>query len=102
MTQFTPETQAIILLLAAVGELESKVLSLEDENKELADKLKMNSRNSSKPPSTDGYNKPSSSKNSNADSENEENPECDREDYKPNPKSLRQKSNNRARWSTRS
>ena len=27
MTQFTPETQAIILLLA-VGELESKVLSL--------------------------------------------------------------------------
>ncbi len=95
MTQFTPETQAIILLLAAVGELESKVLSLEDENKELADKLKMNSRNSSKPPSTDGYNKPSSSKNSNADSENEENPECDREDYKPNPKSLRQKSNNR-------
>ncbi len=59
MTQFTPETQAIILLLAAVGELESKVLSLEDENKELADKLKMNSRNSSKPPSTDGYNKPS-------------------------------------------
>ncbi len=40
MTQFTPETQAIILLLAAVGELESKVLSLEDENKELADKLR--------------------------------------------------------------
>lgn len=82
-----PEFQIIVTLLAAVGQLQEQVAKLEAENKELADRLTTNSRNSSKPPSTDGYAKPSSkAKDSGATSES------DPKDDKPNPKSLRQKS----------
>jgi transposase len=42
-----------------VLELESEVLRLVAENAELKARLNMNSRNSSKPPSSDGYTKPS-------------------------------------------
>ena len=65
MSQPAPEFQIIVTLLALVNEqqeemtrLSEKFAKLEAENKELADRLKTNSRNSSKPPSTDGYAKP--------------------------------------------
>ena len=38
--------------------LRDEVKQLRDENKELRGKLAKNSQNSSKPPSSDGYNKP--------------------------------------------
>ena len=58
MSQPAPEFQVIVTLLALVNEqqeqmarLSEQVAKLEAENKELADRLKTNSRNSSKPPS---------------------------------------------------
>lgn len=94
MSQPAPEFQTAVFLLAIVNEqqeqiacLGEQVAKLEAENKELADRLNTNSRNSSKPPSTDGYTKPSAKANtSGSTSENEP------EDDKPNPKSLRQRS----------
>ncbi len=58
MIQPAPEFQIIVTLLALVSEQQERLAKLEAENKELADRLKTNSRNSSKPPSTDGYAKP--------------------------------------------
>ena len=61
MSQPAPEFQIIVTLLALVNEqqeeemsrLSEKFAKLEAENKELSDRLKTNSRNSSKPPSTE-------------------------------------------------
>ena len=53
--------------LEVIQELRQQIIELKAENQKLKDQLSKNSRNSSKPPSSDGYNK-------------------------PNPKSLRQKS----------
>lgn len=78
MTGQSPDTQIIALLLGAVNCLQSQVVSLEEECRELKEKLGKNSRNSSKPPSSDGYQKP------NADSQKDT-------DY-PDPKSLRESS----------
>ena len=88
MTQPAPEFQIIVILLAAVNELQEQVAKLQAENKELSGRLNTNSRNSSKPPSTDGYAKPSAKEKDSSDSP----PESDLKDDKPNPKSLRQKS----------
>ena len=88
MTQPAPEFQIIVILLAAVNELQEQVAELQAENKELSGRLNTNSRNSSKPPSTDGYAKPSAKEKDSSDSP----PESDLKDDKPNPKSLRQKS----------
>jgi transposase len=94
MNQPVPEFQTTIILLALVNEqqeqlarLSELVAKLEAENKELADRLKTNSRNSSKPPSTDGYAKPSAKA-----KDSSGNTESDAKDDKPSPKSLRQKS----------
>jgi len=48
----------IVRLFAALEDLQARVTLLEAENQELRGKLAKNSRNSSKPPSTDGYKKP--------------------------------------------
>ena len=95
MAQLAPEFQMIATLLAIVNEqqeqiysLSEQVAKLEAENKELADRLNTNSRNSSKPPSTDGYAKPSAKPKDSSVSA----PEDESKDDKPNPKSLRQKS----------
>ena len=87
MSQPAPEFQIIVALLAALSELQGKVAVLEAENKELADRLNTNSRNSSKPPSTDGYAKPSAKKKESSDTSSD-----DLKDDKPSPKSLRKKS----------
>ena len=95
MSQPAPDFQVIVTLLALVNEqqeqvarLSEQVVKLEAENKELADRLNTNSRNSSKPPSTDGYAKPSAkTKKSSATAS-----DADPKDDKPSPKSLRQKS----------
>lgn len=55
--ELPPETQA--LFLAVVSFFEEKVTVLEARVKELEDQLSKNSRNSSKPPSTDEFKKPS-------------------------------------------
>jgi transposase len=55
--ELPPETQA--LFLAVVSFFEEKVTILEARVKELEDQLSKNSRNSSKPPSTDEFKKPS-------------------------------------------
>ena len=94
MSQLAPEFQTVFVLLAIVNEQQEQIASLgkqvaklEAENKELADRLNINSRNISKPPSTDGYNKPSAKpKDSGSTSES------DQKGDKPNPRSLRQKS----------
>ena len=95
MSQPAPEFQIIVTLLALVNQqqeqlvrLSEQIAKLEAENKELADRLKTNSRNSSKPPSTDGYAKPSAKvKGSSGKAADNE-----QKDDKPSPKSLRQKS----------
>ena len=95
MSQPAPEFQIIVTLLALVNEqqeemtrLSEKFAKLEAENKELADRFKTNSRNSSKPPSTDGYAKPSAKAKASSGTAPESNPKDD----KPNRKSLRKKS----------
>ena len=45
--------------LDIIDELRGRIAALEAENKKLEDQLSKNSRNSSKPPSSDGYEKPS-------------------------------------------
>jgi transposase len=49
----------VLRLVAENTKLDSEVLRLVAENAELKARLNMNSRNSSKPPSSDGYAKPS-------------------------------------------
>ena len=51
------ESQAVVSAIAMI--YESKVQKLEARIKELEDQVSKNSRNSSKPPSSDGYKKPS-------------------------------------------
>lgn len=88
MSQPAPEFQIIVILLAAVNELQGQVAVLEAENKELADRLNTNSRNSSKPPSTDGYAKPSAKAKDSTGTASD----TGSKDDKPSPKSLRKKS----------
>ncbi len=52
-----PESQAVVQAIALI--YESKIQQLEGRIKELEDQLAKNSTNSSKPPSSDGYKKPS-------------------------------------------
>ena len=70
--------------------MSEQVSKLEAENKELSDRLNTSSRNSSKPPSTDGYSKPSAKKKDSPATT--PNTDSDPKDDKPNPKSLREKS----------
>jgi transposase len=51
------ESQAVVQAIALI--YESKIVKLEARIKELEDQLSKNSQNSSKPPSSDGYQKPS-------------------------------------------
>jgi len=44
--------------LIVIQELRQQIIELKAENQKLKDQLSKNSRNSSKPPSSDGYNKP--------------------------------------------
>jgi hypothetical protein len=44
--------------LEVIQELRQQIIELKAENQRLKDQLSKNSRNSSKPPSSDGYNKP--------------------------------------------
>ena len=97
MSQPALEFQIIVALLATVNEqqeqltrLSEQVSKLEAENKELSDRLNTNSRNSSKPPSTDGYAKPSAKKKDPSGTTPDTN--SDPKDEKLNPKSLREKS----------
>ena len=46
------------LLISQNAQLQQRVTELEVKVKELEDRLNKNSQNSSKPPSSDGYNKP--------------------------------------------
>lgn len=64
LSQLTSEQkdQLIIDLFALVKELRQKIAFLERENAELKAKLSSNSRNSHKPPSSDGSKKPNHSK----------------------------------------
>ncbi len=89
-----PEFQIIAGLLTVVNGLQAHVTAqgetiakLEEINKELSARLNTNSRNSSKPSSTDGYAKPSAKAHDSAPTS-----ESDPKDDKPSPKSLRQKS----------
>ncbi len=53
-----PELHSLILdLISKIKELESENSALREENANLRAQLKLNSCNSSKPPSTDGYKK---------------------------------------------
>lgn len=45
--------------LKMIGQLQARLTQLEEENKQLRARLGMNSRNSSKPPSSDGFDRPS-------------------------------------------
>ena len=82
MSGASPDTQIIALLLGAVGCLQKQVASLEERCRELEDKLGKNSTNSSKPPSSDGYQKPNADSHENTDT--------------PDPKSLRESSGRKA------
>ena len=72
------DTQTIALLLGAINHLQSQLLALEERCRNLEEKASKNSSNSSKPPSSDGYQKSNTDDKNNVDS--------------PNPKSLRQPS----------
>lgn len=74
----SPDTQTIALLLGAINHLQSQLVALEERCRDLKEKVSKNSSNSSKPPSSDGYQKPNANDKDNADS--------------PNPKSLRESS----------
>ena len=74
----SPDTQIIAVLLVANSCLQQQVASLEEQCRELEEKLGKNSTNSSKPPSSDGYQKP-----------NADNPKSTET---PDPKSLRESS----------
>ncbi|MCP3928899.1 MAG: IS66 family transposase [Bacteroidetes bacterium] len=56
VSELSPEAKTVIQLI--VSYYESKIDNFEAQIKDLQDQLSKNSRNSSKPPSTDGYEKP--------------------------------------------
>lgn len=58
MPSYEEQTQLIVSLRATVAEQAGLIEQLSAEIAELRTRLKMNSRNSSKPPSSDGYAKP--------------------------------------------
>ena len=96
VSQPSSELKTIALLLAVVSKQQEQITSLEECCKELSGKVNMNSRNSSKPSSTDGFQRPNANSSSQAEqsSTSEDKVEADSkpDDKKPNPKSLRQSS----------
>ena len=96
VSQPSSELKTIALLLAIVSKQQEQIASLEECCKELSGKVNMNSRNSSKPPSTDGFQRPNANSSSQAEQSStpEDKAEADSkpDDKKPNPKSLRQSS----------
>lgn len=54
----TSESLTLEQALAVIQELQLQIIELKAENQTLKDQLSKNSRNSSKPPSSDGYSKP--------------------------------------------
>ncbi|USE38377.1 DUF6444 domain-containing protein [Endozoicomonas sp. SCSIO W0465] len=92
-----PATMSAEILLKENAELRMRVACLEERCRELEEKVGKNSQNSSKPPSSDGYQKPC--KNSNSPDHSDDlsaDKGTDPSDEKPNPKSLRQSSGNKA------
>lgn len=94
MDQDSPATLLNAELLEEISELRLEVAHLKERCRELEEKVKKNSQNSSKPPSSDGYQKPNKNSDSQKDSSSSKN--SDSSEEKPNPKSLRQSSGNKA------
>ena len=88
MVQKPPAPLSTEILLKENAQLRIKVACLEERCRELEERVSKNSQNSSKPPSSDGYQKPckSSDPNDNDDGATES------KNDQPNPKSLRQSS----------
>ena len=82
------------VLLKENAELRIRVACLEELCRELEERVNKNSQNSSKPPSSDGYQKPG--KNGDAESDISSDDGSDSSQDTPNPKSLRQSSGNKA------
>ena len=83
------------MLLKENAQLRIRVACLEERCRELEERVSKNSQNSSKPPSSDGYQKPCKSSDSTdhpADTDKSANAS---NNDKPNPKSLRQSSGNK-------
>lgn len=91
-TSSTPSSDQ--LLAEEVVQLRMKVAYLEERCRELEGMVSKNSQNSSKPPSSDGYQKPNKSDSPQDDSTNGKNSDSQQES--PTPKSLRQSSDNKA------
>ena len=91
MVQKPPAPLSTEILLKENAQLRIKVACLEERCRELEERVSKNSQNSSKPPSSDGYQKPckSSDPNDNDDGATES------KNDQPNPKSLRQSSGNK-------
>ena len=94
MDQESSATFLNAALLEENDKLRLEVAHLKERCRELEEKVGKNSQNSSKPPSSDGYQKPNKNSDSQKDSSSSENSESSQE--KPNPKSLRQSSGNKA------
>ena len=100
MNHELPKTPSIDALLKEnaelhkeISELRMQVACLAERCRNLEEMTNKNSQNSSKPPSSDGYQKPS--RNSNSENESHVDDDSDSSPEAPNPKSLRQPSGNK-------
>ena len=98
-----PAALSTEILLKENAQLRIRVACLEERCRELEEKVGKNSQNSSKPPSSDGYQKTCKSDDSTGhptDATDDEGADTSKND-KPDPKSLRQSSGNKAGWTER-
>ena len=86
MSLFSPEVQLIAGLLSLIQEQQRAICKLQERCSDLEARLNKNSKNSSKPPSSDGYARTSQASTKTG---NERSPRCE---DKPSPKSLRSSS----------
>lgn len=91
MVQKPPAPLSTKILLKENAQLRIKVACLEERCRELEERVSKNSQNSSKPPSSDGYQKPCKS----SDSNDNDDGATESKNDQPNPKSLRQSSGNK-------
>lgn len=87
MSTFSPEIQLIAMLLSLVEEQQRAMCKLQERCDDLEARVNKNSKNSSKPPSSDGYAKLSQP----TEKKDEGKPSPGSED-RPSPKSLRSSS----------